>query len=109
MAHVVAELIFFLVAHHGKRRDGRDELVVAEGLEARNGAEVELNGKASAKPRSELRVSVRCRPLASKVNDPSQVGLNVYWLLITRFIVVGTDVAPVDGSVACCTRSLVVV
>ena len=35
---VVAELIFFLVAQHGKRGDGRDELIVAESFEAGNRA-----------------------------------------------------------------------
>ena len=55
VGHVVAELVFFLIAQDGKGGDGRDKLVVAEGLESGNGLEVELNGKASAKPR--LRVA----------------------------------------------------
>src|SRR5260370_39814966 len=38
MADVIAELIFFLVAQDGKCGDGSDELVVAKGLQARNGA-----------------------------------------------------------------------
>ena len=38
---------------------------------------VELKGNARAKPRSELRVWVRCSRLASKTKVPSQVGLNV--------------------------------
>ena len=36
--HVVAELIFLLIAQHRKRGDGRDELIVAESLETGNGA-----------------------------------------------------------------------
>src|SRR6202040_1333984 len=36
--NVVAELIFLLVAQYGERRDGGDELIVAEGFEARDGA-----------------------------------------------------------------------
>ncbi len=38
---------------------------------------VELKGNASAKPRFELRVCVRCSRLASKTNVPSHVGLKV--------------------------------
>src|SRR6266436_6570885 len=38
VTHVVAELIFFLIAQDGKSGDGSDELIVAEGFEAGNGA-----------------------------------------------------------------------
>ena len=38
---------------------------------------VELKGNASAKPRSELRVCVRCSRLAASTRLPSQLGLNV--------------------------------
>ena len=36
--NVVVELIFLLVAKDGKRGDGGDELIVAKGFEAGNGA-----------------------------------------------------------------------
>ncbi len=39
VAHVVAKLIFFLVAQDGKCSDGSDELIVAERFEARDGAQ----------------------------------------------------------------------
>src|SRR5258708_131675 len=38
VAHVVAELIFFLVAQNGKSGNGSDELIVAKGLEPGDGA-----------------------------------------------------------------------
>ena len=46
--------------------------------------EVELNGKASANPRVELRASVRCRKLASRVKLPSHVGPKTNWLPRTK-------------------------
>jgi len=48
--------------------------------------EVAVNGNARANPKFELRPSVRCNPLASKTKEPSHVGLNVVWLLMTRFM-----------------------
>jgi len=36
VSYIVTNLVFFLVAKHGKRRDARDELVVAVSLETRN-------------------------------------------------------------------------
>src|ERR1039458_269815 len=48
--------------------------------------EVELNGKASAKPRSELRYSFKRNPLAVKVKAPSHVGLKMNCWPSTRFI-----------------------
>src|SRR5712692_4499156 len=48
--HIVAELIFFLVAQDGKSGDGSDELIVAEGFQAGDraarGSEREIEGEA---------------------------------------------------------------
>ena len=46
---------------------------------------VELKGNARAKPRSELRVWVRCNMLAPRTRLPNQLGLKVQELLITAF------------------------
>ena len=53
-AQVVTELIFLLIAENGKRGNGRDELIVAICLKARNG----LRGCAERKRESEADLGV---------------------------------------------------
>src|SRR5579863_5651991 len=45
VSHVVAELIFFLIAQNRESSDGCNELIVAESLESRDGAECGAEGK----------------------------------------------------------------
>ena len=45
VGHVVAELVFLLVAQHGKGGDGGDELIVTECFAAGNGAGCGAEGK----------------------------------------------------------------
>src|SRR5215472_16462615 len=45
MGHVITELVLLLVAVDGKRGDGRDVLVVAEGLESGGGESRAAEGK----------------------------------------------------------------
>ena len=55
---VVADLIFFLISQDGKRRDGRDELVVAKRLETGNGLRRRADRKGQCEP--EVGVARRC-------------------------------------------------
>src|SRR5271169_5618261 len=45
VSYVIAELIFLLIAQNRKSSDGSNELIVAESLESRDGAEGGADGK----------------------------------------------------------------
>src|SRR5216684_2190779 len=75
VAHVVAKLIFFLVAQDRKRGDGSDKLIVAEGFAARDGAA--RGSKRKIKREAEIRVARGCKMQSAGVQyertDPVRV------------------------------------
>ena len=76
-ADVVTELVFLLIAQNRERRDGRDELVVAERFETGNGLRSGAERKRQRKAEIGIARLGEMQTAGSRVNDPSQVGLKM--------------------------------
>src|SRR5260370_35142572 len=89
MADVRAELIFFMGAQNGKSSDGRDELVVAKGLQARNGAARGSEREIQRKPKMRIARGGQVQPAGVEHKGAKPVP-------IKRILVANNQVETID-------------
>jgi len=108
MIHVVAELILFLIAQDRKRRDGSDKLIVAEGFKARD--VLRRRSERKIKGETEIRVAHggQMQPAGVEYERADPVRIESVLLADNQVQIMLCEVAPVEGSAACCTMALCV-